>query len=145
MEKKINYAEFKPEQIEAARLLATREVDTDQKLTYDEIAKKVGVNRRTLLRWREDEKFIALVEDIADKYMAMFLTEVYGHLRKQVRRGSVKAIELALKRAGKLIDRKEVSSDMKVEVKGLEGKTNEELKAETEALEKELLAGDDDA
>lgn len=134
---KIDYSKYKKEQIEAARMFAMRE--TGEKITIEEIAKKVGVTERTIYRWKEDPEFIELCNHLSDMVMDQFLSELYGHLRKQVRSGSVRAMELALKRMGKLIDRREVSSDVNVKVKGIEDKSIEELEAEAKAMEAELL------
>lgn len=134
---KVDFSKFKPQQIEAAKMLAVNE--TGEKTTIAEIASKVGVEARTIYRWKNDPEFIELVNHIADLNMDMFLAEAYQHLRKQIRNGSVRAMELYLKRAGKLIEKREVQSDVNVEVKGVENKSNEELKLETQKLEAELL------
>lgn len=138
----VDYSKFRPEQIEAAKLLVNREAG--EKLTIEDIAKRVGVDPRTIYRWKNDPEFIEMVNEIADMHMNLFLNEVYAHLRQQVRRGSVRAMELALRRMGKLIDRKEVSGDVKMEVNAVQSKSNEELKLETEKLERELLESGDD-
>lgn len=138
----VDYSKFRPEQIECAKLLVSREVG--EKLTIEDIARKIGVDPRSIYRWKNDPEFISLINEIADRQMDAFLSEMYSHLRQQVRRGSVKAMELYLKRMGKLIDRREVNADMKMEVKGVESKSNEELLQEAEALERELLESGDD-
>lgn len=135
--KPLNYSNFKPEQVQAARLLALKE--TGEKRTIKDIAEEVGVDQRSIYRWKEDPEFCEMVNDIADRYMDGFLSEAYAHLRKQVRNGSVKAMELYLKRMGKLIEKREVSSDVNIEVKGVDAKSNEELALETKQLEAELL------
>ena len=89
---------------------------------------------------REDPEFIELLNDLADKYMDTFLAEIYRQLQKSVSKGSVKALELALKRSGKLIERREVTSDINIEVTPLQSKSNEQLLAEIKELESKLLA-----
>lgn len=67
-----------------------------------------------------------------------YLSDVYRQLQKSVSRGSVKAIELALKRSGKLIDKREVSSDISIEVTAIDSKSNAQLENEIKELERKL-------
>lgn len=133
-DKKIDYSQYSQEQLAVARMLA----NPDVRMTNKEIATAVGITERTLYRYKENREFIDLVNDLADKYMDIYLSDVYRQLQKAVGRGSVKAIELALKRSGKLIDKREVSSDISVKVTPLEGKDNAELLAEIKELERKL-------
>jgi predicted transcriptional regulator len=129
---KFDYSRYTTQQLACARLMA----DPDAGLTNKEIAEQVGVTDRTIYRWKEDEEFVELVNYLADRYMDSFLSEVYGQLQKAVKKGSVKAIELALKRSGKLIERREVTSDVNVEVVGIESKTTEQILMELRELER---------
>jgi AcrR family transcriptional regulator len=129
--KEIDYSKFSPEQLTAARLLA----DPDTRLTVKEIAKQSGVSDRTIYRWKEDREFIALVNDLADRYMDSFLSEVYRQLQKGVKRGNTRAIEMALKRQQKLVEVRKVEGEVQHTV-AIEGKTNDQLLAEIEELER---------
>lgn len=135
MGKKIDYYTYSSEKLHAARMMTDPEV----RMTNKEIADAVGVSERTLYRWKEDQDFLDLVNDLSEKYMDAFLGETYRQLQKAIRNGSVKAIELALKRSGKLIERREVSSDVNLEVIGIEGKTNEQLRKEILEMERMAL------
>lgn len=132
MAKKSDLSKFTAEQLAAARLLT----DPGSKMTYQEIAAEVGCSERTLYRWREKEEFADLVEELSDRIMKTFVNEVDRAVMKSVKQGSVKAMELAYKRSGKLVDKKEVTSDVELQVTGIEGKSNDELMAELKELEK---------
>jgi AcrR family transcriptional regulator len=132
MAKKSDLSKFSAQQLAAARLL----VDPDNRMTYKEIATEVGISDRQFYRWREDEDYAALLEELSDRIMKTFISEVDKAVMKSVKQGSVKAMELAYKRSGKLVDKKEVTSDTTLEVVGVEGKSNEQLMAELAELEK---------
>ncbi|MDK7480927.1 phBC6A51 family helix-turn-helix protein [Bacillus cereus] len=141
MAKEIDYTKFSKEQLEAARLMT----DFSSKMTNKEIAEAVGISERQFYRWKEDREFLDLVNDLSDKYMDANTPQIYRQLMKAVNGGSVKAIELALKRAGKLVERREVVSEVDLEVTGLDGKTNDQLLEEIAKLEKAALQeGSDD-
>jgi AcrR family transcriptional regulator len=132
MAKNVDYSKFSSEQLAAARLIT----DPEAKLTNAQIAEQVGISERTLYRWREKEDYADLLESLSDRIMKTFISEVDKAVMKSVKQGSVKAMELAYKRSGKLVDKKEVTSDVDITVGGVEGKTNEELLAELVELEK---------
>lgn len=131
---KIDYSRFSPQQIEAAKLLAEPYEDDGsfKRMTYAEIAEKVGVTDRTLRTWRSDEAFSKLVNDLADKAMDGFLPRLYRSLKYRVEVDmSDKAIESALKRMGKLKDTSEVT--VMTEDRG-----DSSIESEIEALRREL-------
>lgn len=132
MAKKVDLSKFTSQQLAAARLI----VDPENRMTYKEVATEVQISERQLYRWRENEDFASLLEELSDRIMKTFVSDVDKYLMKSVRQGSVKAMELAYKRSGKLVDKKEIQSDVEVQVTGIEGKTNEELAAELKELEK---------
>lgn len=132
MAKNIEYSKFSSEQLAAARLITDPEV----RLTNAQIAEEVGISERTLYRWREKEEYADLLESLSDRIMKTFISDVDKAVMKGVKQGSVKAMELAYKRSGKLVDKKEVTSDVDLQVTGLDGKTNEDLMRELADLEK---------
>lgn len=135
MRKEIDYRYFSKPQIKAARLMATSE----EKMTNEQIAQAVGVDKRTLYRWKNDKKWMEMYNELCEQEMDEFLGEAYKYLKKSIRSGSIKGMELYLKRSGKLIDRKEVTKDMTLEVTTIEGKTNDQLRKEALEMEKKLL------
>lgn len=136
--KKPDYTKYTPQQLEAAELLA----DLESKPTNREVADAVGISERQLYRWLADEDFIALVTYRAEISMDLFGVDVYRALLKRVRAGDVKALELALKRMGVLKEVREISSDVRVDVTAIAGRSQEELLAEIAAKEAILLGGD---
>jgi transcriptional regulator with XRE-family HTH domain len=132
---KIDYSRFSQQQIEAAKLLAEPYEDdgTFKRLTYAEIAERVGVTDRTLRNWRQDDAFIQLVNDLADKAMDDFLPRLYRSLKYRIEVDmSDKAIETALKRMGKLKDTSEVTATIKDE------REDKAIESEIEALRRAL-------
>jgi AcrR family transcriptional regulator len=138
MAKKVDYSKFSAEQLHAARLLT----DPESKMTLVQIAETVGVSDRTLYRWREKEEFAQLIEELSDRIMKTFISEVDKAVMKSVKNGSVKAMELAYKRSGKLVDKKEISSEVDVNVASVGEKSNEELMKELAEMEKKAGLGE---
>jgi AcrR family transcriptional regulator len=112
-----------------AEILATNDI---HQLTIEEIAQELNVSPRTIYRWKQDPVFTAYQNEIAERVMDDFLTETYGMLRKIVRTGNVKAIELVLKNRGRLTD------VQKAEVKIEDTRSNDAKRAEIEELKRML-------
>lgn len=133
---KFDYSRYSDVQLQVARMMC----DPDVEMTIKQVATEVGVTERTIYRWKENPEFIELLNYLSDTYMDAFLGVVYKSLQKGVRKGSVKAMELALKRQGKLVDRKEVVQDVNVNVFDTREKSNDQLLAELQEMEQRLLA-----
>jgi AcrR family transcriptional regulator len=133
--KEIDYSKWSKEQLNVARMLA----DPDCHMTMKEVAAACGISDRTVYRYKENADFIELVNNLAEMHMDMFLSTLYKQLQKRILKGSDKAIELGLKRAGVMIERREVVGEMTFEVQPLDGKTNEQILREIEELEKKAL------
>jgi DNA-binding MurR/RpiR family transcriptional regulator len=118
----------------AAELLALPDV---YQMTIEQIAKKVGVSTVTIYRWKRNDDFIAYKNAIADQAMDDFLSEAYDMLRKLARgartdTNKLKALELALKNRGKL------NEVMKVDATLEDKRTQEDIEAEIDEIQKEL-------
>lgn len=139
MARRIDLSRYKPEQIKAATYLAIPDV---HKMTIKQIAKECGVTEQTIHNWKKDDRFRELVHYMAERYMDDFITEVYAALRHRVAKDrSDKAIELALKRMGKLRDVQDVNATVE------DRRDKEALEAKVRELEeraKELTGGDSD-
>lgn len=103
-------------QKKACELLVMKDIN---KMTNDQIAEEVGVNRTTLYRWKQDKAFNDYLNSLADEFQRSFLSDAFAELRKIMLYGKpherLKAVELILKNQGKL---KEVSEvDAKVNTK----------------------------
>lgn len=99
--------------------------------TLDDIAFHLGITRMTLYRWRtKDENFIALVNDLGERYMSTKVNDVYSTLVNTAVDGNTKSIEMFLKNRGLLADRVELS----------DGTKDDSVKDRTEELEKRMAA-----
>ncbi len=101
-----NAIEWKPEQLAAIELLAN-----PQKITMQEVADIVGVDRTTISRWRQQDDFIQAVNDMAYQGLKARLPDVYEALILKAQEGNTKAIELTLKFADRFIERSQVTID----------------------------------
>lgn len=91
-------------QIKAVELIVTRDING---MTLEDIAQEVGVDTKTLYRWRtSNENFIAYMEDRAEIVQRSFISEAYTQLRLIMTKGNnhdkLKALDLFLKNQGKL-------------------------------------------
>ncbi|OLS39085.1 phBC6A51 family helix-turn-helix protein [Bacillus sp. MRMR6] len=76
----------------------------------EKIAEEVGVTRMQLHRWdTEDTNFIAYKNFLASRVVDSKLPLVYAKLIESIENGSIKGIELFLKRMGELSDKHEVT------------------------------------
>ncbi|MFJ5716543.1 phBC6A51 family helix-turn-helix protein [Neobacillus sp. NPDC093127] len=111
---------FKPGQRQAALLLVEYEFTPrkERQKTKDQIAEEVGVTRMQLHRWdTQDENFIAYKNHLASGFIDSQLPLVFSKLVEGIRNGSMKGIELYLKRMGELNDKSEVTiNDKRSEV-----------------------------
>jgi AcrR family transcriptional regulator len=119
----------------AAELFATVDI---HKKTIKEIADEVGVNERTLYRWKKDREFIAYQNSIAETAMEDVLSEAYAKLKTLLREGKsektqLEALKLILQNRGKLVDKQEHTHEVK------QTKTLEELEREVIDMENDLL------
>jgi AcrR family transcriptional regulator len=115
-----------------AEILATNDI---HQLTIEQIAEELNVSPRTIYRWKNDPVFIAYQNEIAERVMDDFLAETYGMLRKIVRTGNVKAIELVLKNRGRLTEVQKIEANIE------DNRSNEAKRQEIEEL-KRLLGRD---
>lgn len=91
-------------QIKAVELIVTRDING---MTLEDIAQEVGVDTKTLYRWRtSNEDFIAYMEDRAEIIQRSFISEAYTQIRLIMTKGNnhdkLKALDLFLKNQGKL-------------------------------------------
>ena len=95
------------QQEQAIALLLHRDVN---KLSYDDVAKTVGVNPSTLWRWRQSKAFNDVLLEQSEEIQRNFLNEAYTSLRhlltdpKTKSHNKLKAIELVMKNQGRLKD-----------------------------------------
>lgn len=124
---KFNETLFKPKQREAAIALVEYEFSPKAtRKTKQDIADELGITRKTMHNWDvKDSNFIAYKNYLASEFMDSSLSFVYKKLLESIDRGSVRGMELYLKRIGDLADQSEIT--IKQEGGGLSA---EERKAE---------------
>jgi hypothetical protein len=128
------YTALSASQRRAAEILAT---DDNRSWTMADIAIEVGVNERTLYRWKQDPEFIAYKNEIADRSMNDFLSDAYKILRGIAASGmseksQLKAIELVMKNRGKLTDHQVVETTIE------DRRSDSAIEAEIDRLRREL-------
>lgn len=132
---KINPEDYSPEKLLAAQLLATKD---DNQMTDAQIASEVQVDLRTIYRWKNDPQFVDLLLYYSELSMEVFVPELYQSLKRAVRQGSTRAMELVLKNRGRLIDKKEVSGNLGLSVEQTHDLTQDILLVEIEELKKKV-------
>lgn len=108
---KYDESKLLPGQREAAiRLVEHEFTPKAQRKTQDALAEELGISRKTLYNWdKRDANFIAYKNYLASEFMDSHLSFVYKKLIDSIERGSVKGIELYLKRIGDLDTATEVT------------------------------------
>jgi len=132
----IDLDKYSSEKILAAQLLSTKD---ETGMTDANIAQECQVDLRTIYRWKLDPLFIDLLLYYAEISMESFTTELYSQLKRSVRQGSTRAMELVLKNRGKLIDKKEVSGQLGLTVDQTISLTQDVLLMEIEELKRKVL------
>ncbi|MBX2860983.1 MAG: hypothetical protein KTR14_07100 [Vampirovibrio sp.] len=74
-------------------------------LTFGDIAQRVGVDRKTLYRWRQDATFIAALDTARFSHMRLGVREIDRHIMTLARQGNMSAIRLYYKMFGYLNQR----------------------------------------
>lgn len=103
---------FKPGQKAAAVLMVEREfLPKGERKTTQEVADEIGISRKALYNWdKKDDNFIEykryLSSQILDSHVAMVHAKLIETIDKH---GSIKAIELFMKRAGELADKQDIT------------------------------------
>lgn len=104
-------SKFLPKQREAAIALVEYEFsDIKKRKTKQEICDEIGISRMTLHNWdKQDQNFIAYKNYLAADFFDSYLPFVYRKMIDGISNGSMKGIELFLKRYGDLDNRSEVT------------------------------------
>lgn len=117
---------FKPMQREAALALVEYEFSPkSHRKTKDEIATELGLTRQAIHKWdTQDQNFIAYKNYLSAQFMDSNVAFVYSKLITAIDRGSVRGMELYMKRLGDLDEKQEVT------IKQEGGESFEERRAE---------------
>lgn len=132
---KFDESKFKPKQREAALALVEYEfTPKGARKTKQEIADELGITRKTLHNWdTQDDNFINYKNYLASDFMDSHMAFVYSKLIQSIDKGSVRGIELYMKRIGDLTDKTEVTFEQTGD-----NKTFDERRAELEERLKQL-------
>ncbi len=113
-QKKRLEAKLTPKQREAALLVVERELsDVNERRTFDDIAKELGMTDRGIYKWRtQNKEFIEYVNLLADEFLESKRSVVYRQLMRLIEgtQPSVKAMDLYLRRHGLLTDKQVVET-----------------------------------
>lgn len=104
-------------QKKCAELIVMKDIN---KMSMNQIAEEIGVNRSTIFRWKQTKEFNDYLNALADEFQRSFLAYAFSELRNIMKYGrtheKLKAVELILKNQGKLKDNTEVTATVKQEV-----------------------------
>lgn len=118
---------FKPKQREAALALVEKEFSPPgERKTNEEIANELGITRMTLYNWdTKDTNFIRYKRYLSDDFMDSQVAFVYSKLLESIDKGSVRGIELFMKRMGDLANKQEVTFTNQGEEQSFEDRRKE--------------------
>lgn len=118
---------FKPKQREAALALVEKEfTDKGYRKSNQQIADELGITRMTLYNWNnKDRNFIRYKRYLSDDFMDSQVAFVYSKLLDSIDKGSVRGIELFMKRMGDLANKQEISFSTQGENQSFEDRRKE--------------------
>lgn len=111
--------EITEEQAQAAVKLVENSFAGKERKTLEEIAEELGISRTTLWAWSNDVNFIRYKEALADQLLRDNIDLANGQLLALIRGDftanktpSIKALELFYKLSGKLVEKKEITTNV---------------------------------
>ncbi|MDZ5609278.1 phBC6A51 family helix-turn-helix protein [Bacillus pseudomycoides] len=111
--------EITEEQAQAAVKLVENSFAGRERKTLEEIAEEIGISRTTLWTWSNDVNFIRYKESLADQLLRDNIDLANGQLLALIRGDftanktpSIKALELFYKLSGKLVEKKEITTNV---------------------------------
>lgn len=108
---------FSANQIAAIEWLATSKYDRHPP-TQEMLADRLGINPRTITRWKQDDEFMAAVTALARKFLKNDLPEMYAALRREAIGGSFQHIKLAMEMTGEYTPTTKTEHSGEIGVKG---------------------------
>jgi len=118
---------FRPKQREAALALVEKEfTDKSYRKSNEQIANELGITRMTLHNWNtKDTNFIRYKRYLSDDFMDSQVAFVYSKLLDSIDKGSVRGMELFMKRMGDLANKQEISFNTQGEDQSFEDRRKE--------------------
>ncbi|MGQ8813080.1 phBC6A51 family helix-turn-helix protein [Bacillus sp. NA_165.1] len=111
--------EITDEQAQAAVKLVENSFAGRERKTLEEIAEELGISRTTLWAWSNDVNFTRYKEAFADQLLRDNIDLANGQLLALIRGDftanktpSIKALELFYKLSGKLVEKKEITTNV---------------------------------
>ncbi|QWG63413.1 phBC6A51 family helix-turn-helix protein [Bacillus mycoides] len=111
--------ELTDEQLHAATKLVENSFAGRERKTLEEIAEELGISRTTLWMWSNDVNFIRYKEALADQLLRANIDLANGQLLALIKgeytnngTPAIKALELFYKLSGKLVDKKEIITNV---------------------------------
>ncbi|MED0996281.1 phBC6A51 family helix-turn-helix protein [Bacillus mobilis] len=111
--------EITDEKAQAAVKLVENSFAGRERKTLEEIAGEIGISRTTLWTWSNDVNFIRYKEALADQLLRDNIDLANGQLLALIRGDftnngtpSIKALELFYKLSGKLVEKKEIITNV---------------------------------
>lgn len=104
-------------QKKCAELIVMQDIN---KMTINQMAEELGVNRSTIFRWKQTKEFNDYLNSLADEFQRSFLSEAFAELRTIMKHGrtheKLKAVELILKNQGKLKEQTDITATVKADI-----------------------------
>jgi len=100
-------------------------------LLYSQVADAVGVDEKTLFRWRQNPEFVEAITRKAIMNLHADLPEVFSATLNRAKAGEVRSVDLLLKLVGLMVDKAEIEVAEK-------GNSNEDIAEDIKRL-KEML------
>ena len=101
----------KLQKYEQIKKVAVEHFATNPNITVKDLASELGINERTIVKWRTDPNFM---DAIYDRYMVLFggeLPAVLSAMIREAKSGNVQAGRLVLEHSGKLVKNINVTVD----------------------------------
>lgn len=106
--------------------------------TYEEIAEAVGISERQLFRYRQKTHIKRAIRELAVQELESDIPDIMGALRRNIKKGDFRSIELAVKMLGLLVERREINQTTTINNQRLLEMSDEDINEELQAIEREL-------
>jgi AcrR family transcriptional regulator len=106
--------------------------------TYEEIAKAVGISERHLYRYRQKSHIKRAVRELAVQELESEIPDIMQALKRNIKKGDFRSIELAVKMLGLLVEKKEINQTTTIKDNRLLEMSDDDINEELQAIEREL-------
>ncbi|CAI9391332.1 MULTISPECIES: phBC6A51 family helix-turn-helix protein [unclassified Bacillus (in: firmicutes)] len=106
--------------------------------TYEEIAAACGISERQLYRYRQKQHIKQAVRELAIQELESEIPDIMQALKRNIKKGDFRSIELAVKMLGLLVERREINQTTTINNQRLLEMSDEDINEELQAIEREL-------